>query len=171
MSIGQSLLSEFDYEMASTRTTLERVPDDKLAYKPDPKSMSMGQLAGHIAEMVGFGAATMATETISIDHASHKPYIPANRAQLLAELDKNVAATRAALASASDQAMMVPWTLNIDGKPLFTMPRIAVLRTMIMNHVIHHRAQLTVYFRLNGIPVPPLYGPSADEGSPAAASA
>ena len=169
MSIGQSMLSEYDYEMANTRKALERVPDDKLSYKPDPKSMSMAELAGHIAEMVGFGAATMATESISIDHATIKPFIPASRAQLLAELDKNVGATRAALESASDQAMMMAWTLNIDGSPLFTMPRVAVIRTMIMNHIIHHRAQLTVYFRLNGIPVPSLYGPSADEAAAASA--
>lgn len=170
MTIAQSLLGEFDYEMANTRKTLERLPEDKLDYKPDPKSMSLGQLAGHIAEMVGFGAVTIATDSVSMDPGSHKPFVPSSRAQVVAEIDKNIAATRAALASASDETMMQQWSLIIGGTPLFTLPKVGVIRTMIMNHVIHHRAQLTVYYRLNGVPVPALYGPSADE-SAASASA
>jgi uncharacterized damage-inducible protein DinB len=172
MSIAQALLPEFDYEMANTRKTLERVPEDKFSFKPDPKSMSMGRLAGHIAEMPGWGVLTLSSDSLTLDPATHKPFAPSTRAEILAEFDKNVASTRTALAAASDADIMQPWSLIIGGNPLFTMPRIGVIRSMVMNHVIHHRAQLTVYFRLNGVPVPALYGPSADEGNmPAAANA
>lgn len=171
MGIAQTLLPEFDNEMANTRITLERVPEDKLSWKPDPKSMSMGRLAGHVAEMVGWGAMTLQTEGLNIDPAHHDALVATSRQQLLAEFDKNVITARAALAAATDQAMMVPWTLSLNGAPLFTMPRVAVIRSMMMNHIIHHRAQLTVYFRLNGVPVPGMYGPSADEGMPASAGA
>jgi uncharacterized damage-inducible protein DinB len=170
MSIAQSLLPEFDYEMVNTRKTLERVPDDKLEYKPDPKSMPLGRLAGHIAEMVNWGAVTLQTESLNLDGGDFKPFSPTSREQLLAEFDKNVTAARSELEKASDSQMMQNWSLILGGKPMLSMPRAGVIRTMVMNHIIHHRAQLGVYFRLNGISVPALYGPSADEGMPAAAA-
>jgi uncharacterized damage-inducible protein DinB len=168
MSIAQSLLSEFDYEMSNTRKTLERVPENKLDYKPDPKSMSMGRLASHVAEMVGWLPSMMEGPELDIP-PDFKPFLATSRKDLLDTFDKNVAGSRAALAAAGDQALMQDWSLKFGGNPMFTMPRIAVYRSMIMNHVIHHRAQLTVYYRLNGIPVPALYGPSADEGQQVAA--
>lgn len=168
MSIAQSLLPEFDQEMANTRKTLERVPDNKLDYKPDPKSMSMGVLASHIAEMVGWLPSMMEGPELDIP-PDFKPFLATSSKSLLDTFDKNVAGSRGALAAAGDQALMQEWSLKFGGNAMFSMPRIAVYRTMIMNHVIHHRAQLTVYFRLNGIPVPGLYGPSADEGQQAAA--
>jgi uncharacterized damage-inducible protein DinB len=171
MSIAQALLPEFDHEMANTRKTLERIPENKLDFKPDPKSMSLGRLAGHIAEMPGWGGMTLTTESFDIDPAKFTGLTATSRAQVLAEFDKNIAATRAALAGASDQSLMAPWSLSMKGSPMFTMPRIGVIRSMVMNHVIHHRAQLTVYLRLAGVPVPALYGPSADEGNPASANA
>jgi len=169
MSIAQSLLPEFDHEMANTRKTLDRVPENKLDYKPDPKSMSMGVLASHIAEMCGWLPAMAQGPALDIPE-DFKPFLATSRKELLDTFDKNVAESRAALAGLGDQALMQDWSLSFAGNTMFTMPRIAVYRTMIMNHVIHHRAQLTVYFRLNGVPVPALYGPSADEGAmPAAA--
>ena len=165
MSIAQSMLGEFDHEMASTRTTLARAPLSKGDWKPDPKSMSLAQLAGHITEMVGWGAAIIQTPSMDMNPGDHKPYIPTSNEQLLSEFDKNLKTLRSALESCSDQSMMEPWTLKIGGSVLFSMPRVACIRTMIMNHLIHHRAQLTVYYRLNGVPVPALYGPSADEQS------
>ena len=168
MSIAQSLLSEWDHEMENTRKTLERVPDNKLDYTPDPKSMSMGKLASHIAEMVGWLPAMMQGPELDIP-AGFQPFMAASRKELLDTFDKNVAGSRAALAAASDQAMMEAWSLKFSGNTMFSMPRIAVFRGMIMNHVIHHRAQLSVYYRLNGVPVPGMYGPSADEAMPAAA--
>jgi uncharacterized damage-inducible protein DinB len=165
MSIAQSMLPEFDYEMANTRKTLERIPEDKLSYKPDPKSMSLGQLAAHIVEMVGWGTLTLQTESLSMDPGSHKPLVLTSREQTVQEFDKNWQGLRAALSAATDEDMMKTWALTIAGNVIFSMPRVAVMRTMILNHLIHHRAQLTVYYRLNGVPVPALYGPSADEGA------
>jgi uncharacterized damage-inducible protein DinB len=169
MSIAQSLLPEFDHEMANTRKTLERIPENRLDYKPDPKSMSMGVLASHLVEMAGWLPAMVQTSELDIP-ADFKPFLATSRKQLLDRFDENVAKSRAALAGVSDQALMQDWSLKFAGKPMFSMPRIAVYRGMTMSHMIHHRAQLTVYYRLNGVPVPALYGPSADEGQmPAAA--
>jgi uncharacterized damage-inducible protein DinB len=174
MTIGQMMLGEFDQEMQNTRKTLERCPDDKWTWKPHDKSGTVGWLASHIATMPGWTAVTLNTEQLDyapVDGPAYTPPKIENRKQLLAEFDKNVAEARAALASASDQEMMKPWKLLAGGKEVFTLPRVACLRGMIFNHVIHHRAQLTVYYRLLGIPVPALYGPSADEGQPGAAEA
>jgi uncharacterized damage-inducible protein DinB len=168
MSIAQSLLPEFDHEMANTRKTLERVPENKLDYKPDPKSMSLGALASHIAEMAGWLPAMAQGPTLDIPEG-FKPFLATSRKQLLDKFDENVAASRAALAGMGDQSLMQDWSLSFAGNTMFTMPRIAVYRSMTMNHIIHHRAQLTVYYRLNGVPVPALYGPSADEGQQVAA--
>lgn len=164
MSIGQSMLGEFDHEMANSRRTLERIPLNKLEWKPDPRSMPLGQLAGHVVEMLGWGSMVLTAPSMDMNPGDHKPYIPQSREELLSEFDKNVASLRSTLASAKDEDMMKEWALRISGQVLFAMPRAAVMRTMIMNHIIHHRAQLTVYYRLNGVPVPALYGPSADEG-------
>ena len=169
MGIAQSMLGEFDNEMVSTRKTLERVPMDKLGWKPDPKSMSMGRLAGHVAEMVGWAAMTLSTDELDFATGDYKPIEATSTDQLLAEFDKNAKATRAALESATDERMMGEWALKNNGAVLMAMPRVAMIRSMVLNHVIHHRAQLTVYFRMNGVPVPALYGPSADEGMPVAA--
>lgn len=170
MSIAQSLLPEFDHEMANTRRTLERLPEDKLGFVPDPKSMPLGRLAGHITEMVNWGATTMQTDSMNIQPGDFTPLVATSRQQLLGEFDKNVAAARTELESASDAEYMKPWTLSFQGNPLFTMPKVGVIRSMVMNHIIHHRAQLTVYYRMTGVPVPALYGPSGDEqAAPAAA--
>jgi uncharacterized damage-inducible protein DinB len=161
------MLGEFDNEMANTRKTLERVPEDKLGWTPDPKSMKLGRLAGHIAEMVGWGTLTLAKDEFDLDpdgKGNYKPFEATSRKQLIEEFDKNAAAARAALSAATDPQMLAEWKLKANGNTLMALPRVAVLRTMVMNHIIHHRAQLTVYYRLNGIPVPALYGPSADEG-------
>jgi len=163
MSIAQSLLPEFDHEMANTRKTLERIPEDKLDYKPDPKSMTLGKLASHIAEMAGWLPALAQGPSLDIPEG-FKPFLATSRKELLDTFDKNVAASRSALAAMGDQAFMQDWSLSFAGNTMFTMPRIAVYRSMTMNHIIHHRAQLTVYYRVNGVPVPALYGPSADEG-------
>jgi uncharacterized damage-inducible protein DinB len=167
MSISQSLLPEFDQEAASTRRTLERVPGDKLDYQPHEKSMTMGRLAQHISEMPGWGATTLTSDEfdISPDGSAYQPPPVGSPAEILAAFDKGVNDLRAALAATSDEALMKPWSLKMGGKTMFTMPKVAVVRGMIMNHIIHHRAQLGVYLRMNNIPVPAIYGPSADEGA------
>ena len=159
--ISQSLLSEYDMEMANTRKTLQRVPDDKLGWKPHEKSMTMGQLATHLAELAGWGGDTMKSD--SFDVAGYQPPQIGNSQKIVEAFDKNAAATRAALSATSDADFMKTWALKNGPDTIFAMPRIAVFRGMIMNHIIHHRAQLGVYLRLNNLPVPALYGPSADE--------
>jgi uncharacterized damage-inducible protein DinB len=174
MTIGQSLLPEFDQEMQNTRKTLERAPEEKWNWKPHDKSGTVEWLASHIATMPGWTAMTLSSQEFDYAPVGAPAYQPPkinNRKELLAVFDKGVAEARAALAKASDAEMLKDWTLLAGGKTIFTLPRVACLRTMIFNHIIHHRAQLTVYYRLLGIPVPGLYGPSADEGQPGAAEA
>ena len=168
MSIAQSLLPEFDQEMANTRKMLERVPDDKYSYKPDPKSMTMGRLATHVAEMPSWGVFTMQMDSLDLK-GDFPRFTPTNGRELLAGFDKNIADARAAIAAASDEDFMKPWSLKMGDHVIFTMPRVAVIRSMVMNHIIHHRAQLSVYLRLNGVAVPGMYGPSADEQASATA--
>ena len=166
MSIAQSLLPEFDAEMKATRIVLERVPEDKLGWRPHEKSSPLGHLALHIARLLRWG--TMTFDRTEFDLASpegqkEKSAPPRNREEVLQTFDRNLAAARQALLSASDSDFMTGWTLAVGDKKLFTLPRAAVYRQMVMNHLIHHRAQLTVYYRLVGVPVPSLYGPTADE--------
>ena len=162
------LLPEFDMEMANTRKTLERIPEDKFGWKPHEKSMTLGRLAGHVAEMPAWAVPTVDRESLDIAPPGAPPYEPpklTTRQDVLDLFDKNITDARAAIARASDENLGKPWSLLMGGKTIFTMPRVAVLRSMVMNHVIHHRAQLGVYLRLNNVAVPGMYGPSADEGT------
>jgi uncharacterized damage-inducible protein DinB len=166
MSIGQSMLGEFDNEMQNTRKALERVPDDKWDWKPHEKSGSLGWLASHIATVPEWITVTINTRELDyapVDGASYTPPKITNRAELLAAFDKLSKEARAALAGVSDQEIMLSWKLLAGGKEIFIMPRVGCLRGMCLNHLYHHRGQLTVYLRLLGVPVPGLYGPSADE--------
>jgi uncharacterized damage-inducible protein DinB len=163
MSIAQSLLAEFDMEMAKTRHTLERLPEDKLDWTPDPKSMTMGRLAAHVAEMPGWAAMTLQTDELDVAAGSYVPLVAKSREHVLEIADRNVKVAREAIVAASDADFMKPWTLKAGERVFFTMPKAAVIRGMVMNHTIHHRGQLTVYYRMTGVPVPALYGPSADE--------
>jgi uncharacterized damage-inducible protein DinB len=163
MSISQSFLPEFDQEMASTRKILERVPEGKFDYKPHEKSMSLGRLAAHVAEMPGWGKTTFETEALNIDMASYKPWLPTTRKELLEMFDKNVKEARERLAAATDEEFARTWTLTAGNQTIFSVPRVAVFRSSVMNHMIHHRAQLGVYLRLNNVEIPGMYGPSADE--------
>ena len=166
MRIAEGYLLEFDPETANTRRMLELVSEEVLDYQPHPKSMTLARLAGHIAETGGWGSSTAKLDSLDINPVSgppFKPYVATKTADLLDFFDKGVAAAREAVLELSDEAMVKPWTLLSGGKELFTMPRIAVLRTMILSHMIHHRAQLGVYLRINDIPIPGMYGPSADD--------
>jgi uncharacterized damage-inducible protein DinB len=166
MSMNQALLPEFDREMANTRKTLERVPDDKMAYKPHPKSFPMGTLARHIAQLAGWIAVTINNDTLEIAGTPGYPPPEENKQKELLEIfDKSVADSRAALAGVSDETLLKQWSLTMNGQTLLAMPKIGVVRGMVMNHIIHHRAQLGVYLRMNDVAVPALYGPSADEMS------
>jgi len=168
MPIGASLLPEFDQEMASTRRVLERVPAERLAWRPHTKSLTMGGLATHVATLPSWASYAMGQDSLDLAPGG-KPIPRAEEAksagELVARFDAHVAAARAAIAGAADAAFDQPWTLLVNGQTIFSLPRGAVLRTTVMNHLIHHRAQLGVYFRLCDVPVPSIYGPSADEGN------
>lgn len=166
MGLSDSLLPEFDHEMANARKTLERVPLEKSDWKPHPKSMAMGSLATHVGNIPTWVNYTIDQD--SLDLAPGGEPLPSaelakSNDELLATFDENIAKARAAIAGVADAELFKPWTLMSNGSTILTMPKIAVLRSFVMNHLIHHRAQLGVYLRLNDIAVPSIYGPSADE--------
>lgn len=166
MALSESLLPEFDNEMRNTRKTLERVPHDNPDWKPHEKSMAIGGLATHLSNIPTWAVYSIAQD--SLDLAPGGKPLPAtelltSKEKLLQAFDDNVAKARAAIAGASDDEFFKPWSLLSNGNTILTMPKMAVLRNFVMNHLIHHRAQLGVYLRLNDIPVPSIYGPSADE--------
>ena len=166
MGLSNAMLPEFDQEMSNTRKTLERVPEDKFGWKPHDKSGSMGWLAAHVANIPSWASYAINQDTLDLAPggvAPTPPAAPKSRGELLEIFDKNVAAGRAAIAGAKDEHLFKPWSLLRNGATLLQMPRVAVLRSFVMNHIIHHRAHLGVYLRLNNVPVPAIYGPSADE--------
>ena len=169
MGVNAEFLPEFDTEMAATRRTLERIPEDKLPWKPHDKSMPLARLAGHIAELVGMGTLVIKEDGVDLvarraAGAGSKPSVAESQKHVLELFDKNVAALRAAIANASDEDWAKNWKLCAGEKKFYEGPRMGAMRRMVMNHVIHHRAQLGVYLRLNDVAVPSVYGPSADEG-------
>ena len=159
---GAALLPEFDHEMANTRKALERIPEDQLAFKPHEKSWTLRELAGHVAQVPGW--LTMTLETSELDVSQPFPQRKLDtKADILATFDAALAGARPALEAASADDLMAPWTMKMGEETVFSMPKIAVHRSFVMNHMVHHRGQLTVYLRLSGGSVPALYGPSADE--------
>jgi uncharacterized damage-inducible protein DinB len=167
MTLSEILLPEFDQEMASTRKLLQRVPVAKTDWKPHEKSMTLGRLAGHIAELPAWAGRIVNTEMIDLTpmvSGQQQPYIPTSSEDLLRKYDQSVAEARQAIAGASDQHLNQIWSIQLKGTTFLSSPRLPMIRSMFMNHLIHHRAQLGVYLRLNDIPLPPMYGPSADEG-------
>jgi uncharacterized damage-inducible protein DinB len=166
MSFADSLLPEFDQEMASTRKVLERVPDDRFDWQPHPRSHTMGWNANHLADLPNWAVMTLGTDSLDLSPALGEGYRSpklATRTAILEHFDRSVAAARSAIASASDEDVAKPWSLLPAGTTLFTWPRSSVIRSFVMNHIIHHRAILCVYLRLNDLPVPGMYGPSGDE--------
>lgn len=157
-----AFVTEFDNEMARTRKELERVPDGKFAWKPHVKSTAMGNLASHIVNLAGFGGMILQVDSIDVTKRP-APFVAKTQKELVEAFDKNVATSRAALVAATAEQLGKTWTLFNGDKVIFAMPRKHVLQVMLVNHIIHHRAQLGVYLRLNDIPVPSIYGPSADE--------
>lgn len=167
MKLSQLLLPEYDQEMATTRKVLERIPDDGLGWQPHAKSMSLGRLATHIAELAGWAPTILNQASLDLAPPGGPGYQPktlASKQEILEQFESSVQATHAALEGAEDPELMEPWSLLMGGQVIFTQPRLGVLRSMLFNHVIHHRGQLSVYLRLNDLPVPSIYGPTADEG-------
>ena len=164
MPIAESLLPEFDHEMGTTRTLLEIVPEAQWSFKPHPKSMSLGDLASHIPVILSVWAIRTLKETgfdVNPAAGANRPEIN-SAADLLALFDQAVEDVRAALVETSDEAMRETWTLSRDGQTIFSFPRVAVFRSFILNHILHHRGQLSVYLRLQDVPLPSIYGPTAD---------
>ena len=162
MPIAQMLLPEFDQEIKNTRKLLECLPDGKFDYKPHEKSMTLGRLAGHVAELPSYATVTMSMDSFEVPE-NYQPFSPKSKKEVLESFDKHAAEARAAIAAATDEQLGKIWSLRARGKEMFSMPRAAVLRAMVMNHLIHHRAQLGVYLRLNNVAIPGMYGPSADD--------
>ena len=149
--------------MKKTRTTLERVPAGHNEFVPHPKSMPLGKLAPHVAQLAGFGLAVLTTPELDFSKGSYKPLPFESTAQLLSAFDEGAAKVRTALQNTPDEAWKQPWKLSFQGKPIFNGSRFLAYREMFLNHLVHHRAQLGVYLRLNDQPVPATYGPSADD--------
>jgi len=166
MSITDLLLPEFDNEIAVTRRVLERVPDDRGAWKPHAKAFPMAHLAQLVARLPAWTGMTLSRTELDIapvDGPSFPGYTMETTATLLAEFDRNAAEARAALARATDADFAVPWTLKRAGQPMMTQPRYQIYRAMVLNHLVHHRAQLGLYLRMVDARVPQMYGPTADD--------
>jgi len=160
---GASLLPEFDHELQQTRKTLERVPTDRFDWKPHAKSMSLRELASHLADLPHWLPMTLESAELDLDESGYEPFSAESLQGLLGHFDDGVRAARSALEEATEQRMGETWTMKAGGEVAFSMPKAAVVRSFILNHNVHHRAQLGVYLRLLDLPVPAVYGPSADE--------
>jgi uncharacterized damage-inducible protein DinB len=161
MSMCSAVLQEFDTEAGTTRRVLERVPTDKLSWKPHPKSMSLGELALHVAASPGVIAGWCCEDVT--EFKGEKPPAPSSTADILAAHDQGVNTVKEKLGQLGDEGLKGTWTAKAGGATLMAMPKSALVRAIVMNHWIHHRGQLSVYLRLLDVPVPSIYGPSADE--------
>ena len=158
----EALLAEYDHEMGTTRKLLDRLPDGKFSWKPHEKSMSLGGLATHLANIPYWGDVILNHSSIDLSTMPPNLAEKTSRAAVLADFDDKVRKTRAFL-DRTDAELVSPWTLKRGGQEIFTAPRVAAFRSFVLHHIIHHRGQLSVYLRLNDVPVPAIYGPSADE--------
>lgn len=168
MPIKDAMLPEFDREMTATRTVLERTPEAHAAWKPHPKSYRLGALALHLTNLPSWATFTLKQTELDLNPpggAGYKERAFQSVAELLRVFDENVRAAREAIDATSDADFMVPWSLKNAGATIFTMPRVVVMRSFVMNHLFHHRGQFTVYLRLRDVPLPVIYGPTADEGA------
>ena len=166
MSIGEQLAAELEQEAKTTRRLLERVPEASFGWKPHEKSMSLGQLAGHVAQLPTLIVPAFTEDEFDFAVSGWKPFSPQSTAELLEKFDRNIAAAAEQLKSQPDERMGDLWKLRSGDHVLFEMPRAMVVRFVGLNHVIHHRGQLSVYLRLLDVPLPSIYGPSADEAPP-----
>ena len=165
MPIRDALLPEYDHEIGTTRRLLERTPEAELAWKPHDKSMTLGELASHLVAIPRWCNIILERPEFDMGgSADDRPAVAAgSRAELLAGFDSGTAAARAAIAAAGDPELLALWTFKKGGHEIFTLPRVAALRSLVMSHLVHHRGQLSVYLRLKDVPLPSIYGPTADE--------
>lgn len=168
MAFADLLLPEIEQEAAATRAVLERVPEDKFDWKPHDKSFSLGRLASHTAEIMGWVGNALEKDELDFAPPGEEPqdpWVASSRAELIETLDRNAASATEVVGKTDDAEYGKPWTLKSGGEALFTMPKGMTLRRFVLSHLVHHRAQLGVYLRLLDIPVPSTFGPSADEQS------
>lgn len=167
MAIAEAMLPEFDQEMANTRRMLERAPENQFGWRPHEKSPTLGWLLSHLVEIPGWMQLSLSTDEFDVAPPGQPPHRTTEQESVAAALtafDSNVAAARDALAAADDATLLSSWTLRHGGQVVLTMPKVGVVRGFVLNHSVHHRAQLGLYLRLLDVPVPAIYGPSADEG-------
>ncbi len=162
MTLIETLIPEFEHEAKTTRKLLERVPQEKFGWKPHEKSMTLGRLASHTAETPGWLTSAVRLETLEIGK-DQKSFHASSREELLQAFDQQLKEAQEVLSQTNDEELRKVWSLRYGGQEMFSMPRHAVIRNWVLNHMIHHRGQLSVYLRLLDIPVPGIYGPSADE--------
>jgi len=163
MRLVDPLLMEFDREASTTRKLLERLPDEKLSWAPHPRSSTLAQLAKHLASLPDWAAGALLGDGFDLGTAPSPGEPPKSTAEIVDAFDRNVGKAKAALARLDDARASAAWTLSMNGRTLVQMPRVAFVRTLLLNHSVHHRGQLSVYLRLLDVPVPPMYGPTADE--------
>ena len=167
MSIAETLVPQLDHEMATTRTLLARVPEKAAAWKPHPKSMALGDLAQHIVNLLRFAEPAFAASEFDVTSREMAAAVNADKfestAKLIERFDRNVAAARRTINGASDDILRGEWTLRAGPRKIFTITRVAMVRSFIISHIVHHRGQLSVYLRMNDVSLPPIYGPTADE--------
>jgi uncharacterized damage-inducible protein DinB len=163
-NIASAFIAELEHEAATARKCLERIPAEKFDWKPHEKSMTFGALASHIAEMFSWTPATLEHPELDFAKMDYKPFEPQTTEELVEFFDKNVGEAVSTLRNSPDERFMETWSLKNGEQTYFTLPKVAVMRSFVMNHIVHHRGQLSVYLRMNDIPVPSIYGPSADEG-------
>lgn len=164
MNLIEPILLELSYEAATTRKMLERVPEAQLAWKPHEKSMSLARLATHLAEIPGWVHSILDQDEFVMGATSYTPLTASSVAEILEMFDRNIATLSEHLRGLTNERLMTTWRLKKGDRVLVEMPRLAMIRTMLINHSIHHRGQLSVYLRLHDVPLPPVYGPTADEG-------
>jgi uncharacterized damage-inducible protein DinB len=162
MTMANAMAMELEQEAKSTRKMLERLKEETFDWKPHEKSMTMGRLASHVVDLLEWAEPTLRLEEMDLP-AKYEPWIAGSRSELLERFDSNVRKSVEALKGYPDEKLLRPWTLRSGETVYFTMPRAVVMRSFVLNHLVHHRGQLSVYIRLHDIPVPSIYGPSADE--------
>lgn len=163
MPINQSLITELEQESKATKRLLERVPIEKSDWKPHTKSMTLGRLATHVAELPGWISTALDTDELDFAKIEYKPRIAKSNSELIEIFNENLTKGLESLKKATDEDFMKNWTMRNGEQVFFTLPKIAVLRSTAYNHLYHHRGQLTVFLRLNDVPLPGIYGPTADE--------
>ena len=165
MTLKETVLSEFDDEVALTRRLLDRLPDAAFAWRPHERSMSLGGLASHVAQIPHWGTSILEHDGYDLtQRGAGAPLEQRSRTEVVETFDRHTAEVRRTLVARTDAELTTPWSLTSDGRLVMSLPRVSALRRFLLNHLVHHRGQLTVYLRMHNVPLPPLYGPSADEG-------